>query len=95
MQEQCSCLPFKRPLCRGWHKPRHTFCSRLVQAGIPLTTVQKLADHKDYSTTLIYAHLSPGHLHDAVGILDKETKKTDSESEPAPIPAPAPIWKIG
>ena len=77
-----------------WHTLRHTFCSRLVQAGIPLTTVQKLAGHKDYSTTLIYAHLSPGHLHDAVGILDKETKKTDSESEPAPIPAPAPIWKI-
>ncbi len=78
-----------------WHTLRHTFCSRLVQAGIPLTTVQKLAGHKDYSTTLIYAHLSPGHLHDAVGILDKETKKTDSESGPAPIPAPTPILKMG
>ncbi|MCL4486328.1 MAG: site-specific integrase [Nitrospirae bacterium] len=74
-----------------WHTLRHTFCSRLVQAGIPLTTVQKLAGHKDYTTTLIYAHLSPGHLHDAVEILDKETKKTVSESEPAPIPAPALI----
>ncbi|MHB1927661.1 MAG: tyrosine-type recombinase/integrase [Leptospirillum sp.] len=73
-----------------WHTLRHTFCSRLVQAGIPLTTVQKLAGHKDHSTTLIYAHLSPGHLHDAVGILDKETKKADFESEPAPKPAPAP-----
>ena len=71
-----------------WHTLRHTFCSRLVQAGIPLTTVQKLAGHKDYSTPLIYAHLSPGHLHEAVGILDKETKKTEFESEPAPNPAP-------
>ena len=71
-----------------WHTLRHTFCSRLVQAGIPLTTVQKLAGHKDYSTTLIYAHLSPGHLHDAVGILYRETKKTEFESEPAPNPAP-------
>ncbi len=52
-----------------WHTLRHTFCSRRVQAGIPLTTVQKLAGHKDYSTTLIYAHLSPGHLHEAVGVL--------------------------
>ncbi len=68
-----------------WHTLRHTFCSRLVQAGIPLTTVQKLAGHKDYTTTLIYAHLSPDHLHDAVGILTG--KKPEKESEPAPIPA--------
>ena len=78
-----------------WHTLRHTFCSRLVQAGIPLTTVQKLAGHKDYSTTLIYAHLSPGHLHDAVGILDKETKKAEFESEPAPNPAPMENQKEG
>ena len=76
-----------------WHTLRHTFCSRLVQAGIPLTTVQRLAGHKDYSTTLIYAHLSPGHLHEAVGILTGQNPK--KESEPAPIPAPAPIGKIG
>ncbi|MHB8422410.1 MAG: tyrosine-type recombinase/integrase [Leptospirales bacterium] len=55
---KCSFLPFERPICPGWHTLRHIFCSRLVQAGIPLTTVQKLAGHKDYSTTLIYAHLS-------------------------------------
>ena len=76
-----------------WHTLRHTFCSRLVQAGIPLTTVQKLAGHKDYSTTLIYAHLSPGHLHEAVGILSGKNPK--SESEPAPNPAPAPFFKTG
>jgi len=69
-----------------WHSLRHTFCSRLVQAGIPLTTVQKLAGHKDYSTTLVYAHLSPDHLHEAVGILMGKNPKI--ESEPAPKPAP-------
>ena len=73
-----------------WHTLRHTFCSRLVQAGIPLTTVQKLAGHKDYSTTLIYSHLSPGHLHDAVGILDGTSKKEKVESEPTPKPTPEP-----
>ena len=76
-----------------WHTLRHTFCSRLVQAGVPLTTVQKLAGHKDYSTTLIYAHLSPDHLHEAVGILSGKNPK--SESEPAPNPAPAPFFKTG
>lgn len=69
-----------------WHSLRHTFCSRLVQKGIPLTTVQKLAGHKDYSTTLIYAHLSPDHLHEAVGILTGG--KPEFKSEPAPNPAP-------
>lgn len=71
-----------------WHTLRHTFCSRLVQAGIPLTAVQNLAGHKDYSTTLIYAHLSPGLLHEAVGILDRGPKKDNLKSEPAPKPAP-------
>ena len=74
-----------------WHTLRHTFCSRLVQAGVPLTTVQKLAGHKDYSTTLIYAHLSPDHLHEAVGILSGKNPKSESE----PAPNPAPFFKTG
>jgi integrase len=45
---------------------RHTFCSRLVQSGVPLLEVQQLAGHKRYSTTLRYAHLSPGHLKRAI-----------------------------
>ncbi len=69
-----------------WHSLRHTFCSRLVQAGIPLTTVQKLAGHKDYSTTLVYAHLSPDHLHEAVGILVGKNQKIESEPTPKPTP---------
>ncbi len=69
-----------------WHSLRHTFCSRLVQRGVPLLTVQKLAGHKDYATTLIYAHLSPDHLHEAVGILSG--KNPVFGSGPAPNPAP-------
>jgi site-specific recombinase XerD len=49
-----------------YHDLRHTFCSRLVGAGVPLLDVQKLAGHKSYSTTLRYAHLSPDHLKRAV-----------------------------
>jgi site-specific recombinase XerD len=45
---------------------RHTFCSRLVAAGVPLLEVQQLAGHKSFSTTLRYAHLSPDHLKRAV-----------------------------
>lgn len=44
------------------HTYRHTYCSHLVMANVPLRTVQQLAGHAHYSTTEIYAHLSPDHL---------------------------------
>ena len=45
-----------------YHDLRHTFCSRLVAAGVPLVVVQKLAGHKVYSTTLRYSHLNDDQL---------------------------------
>jgi site-specific recombinase XerD len=35
-------------------------------AGVDLVAVKDLLGHKDIETTLKYAHLSPGHLQDAV-----------------------------
>lgn len=49
-----------------FHDLRHTFCSRLVAAGVPLLEVQQLAGHGSYATTLRYAHLSPDHRRKAV-----------------------------
>lgn len=47
-----------------WHTLRHTFCSRLVMAGVDLKTVQDLMGHKTIAMTARYAHLSPDHrLH--------------------------------
>lgn len=42
-----------------WHDNRHTFCSRLVQAGKSLKIVQELAGHRDIKMTARYAHLEP------------------------------------
>jgi site-specific recombinase XerD len=53
----------------SWHCLRHTFCSRLVMAGVPLKTCQELMGHKTSQMTARYAHLSPGHLQDAIELI--------------------------
>ena len=52
------------------HSLRHTFASHLVMKGVDLPTVQKLLGHADIQTTMIYSHLSPDHLVEAVNKLD-------------------------
>lgn len=44
---------------RGWHLFRHTFASRLVQAGVDIFKISKWLGHASISTTMIYAHLAP------------------------------------
>ncbi len=49
-----------------WHCLRHTFCSRLVMAGVDLKTVQELAGHLTISVTARYSHLSQQYLETAI-----------------------------
>ncbi len=51
------------------HTMRHTYASHLVMVGIGLGTVRDLLGHADIRTTMIYAHLSPEHLQNAVQLL--------------------------
>jgi integrase len=48
------------------HTLRHTFASHLVMNGVDLPTVMKLMGHSDIQTAMIYAHLAPDHLANAV-----------------------------
>ena len=52
------------------HTLRHTFISRLVQAGRPLAEVAALAGHRDIRMTLRYSHLAPKHLEESIHVLE-------------------------
>jgi integrase len=53
------------------HTFRHTFCSRLAQAGVSLQKIAHLAGHSDIKTTMIYAHLVPSDVAgEAVNVLN-------------------------
>jgi integrase len=58
-----------------FHTLRHTFASRLAQAGVPLNTVRELLGHGDMTVTMRYAHLAPNNLREAVQVLVKEASK--------------------
>jgi len=66
------------------HTLRHTFISRLVQAGRPLPEVAALAGHRDIKMTLRYAHLAPSHLRAGIQALEARprTPRTDPELSP-------------
>ncbi len=49
---------------------RHTFISRLVQAGVSLPEVAALAGHQDIRMTMRYAHLAPQHLRNSIATLE-------------------------
>lgn len=54
---------------RGWHLFRHTFASRLVQAGVDIFKVSKWLGHSNVTTTMIYAHLSPNNYDNDINRL--------------------------
>ncbi|QDP45929.1 MAG: putative integrase [Prokaryotic dsDNA virus sp.] len=48
------------------HACRHTFISNLVQEGVPIAMVQRLAGHKTIQMTMRYTHLAPKDLESAI-----------------------------
>jgi integrase len=70
-----------------WHDLRHTFASRLRQAGVPLGNIAELLGHKGLAMTQRYAHLSISNLHDAVSRLERSTTVAPEAQEQIPVSA--------
>lgn len=82
-----------------FHDLRHTFATRLVQAGVDIYTVQKLGRWKTISMVMRYAHHYPESLRGGVEVLDRIqpgiiTNLAQSMNE-GPAPVSQPLASIG
>lgn len=68
-----------------WHDLRHTFATKLIQAGVDIYTVQRLGRWKNISMVMRYAHHYPESLRSGIKVLDKQrssdTNRTQEASE--------------
>ena len=56
----------------GWHAFRHTFASRALAAGVPITNVSEWLGHSDPSITLaLYSWALPGEKSNKIDLLDQ------------------------
>lgn len=63
-----------------WHDLRHTFCSRLAQAGASLKVIQEAAGHKTIAMSARYAHMDHTTLHNAMSVLNRHKGEQLGES---------------
>lgn len=76
IQRQRLLIAFKKAVKKAgivdftFHDLRHTFATRLAQAGVDLYAISKLLGHSDIGTTQRYAHHCPESLRHSVEILE-------------------------
>ena len=59
------------------HCLRHSCASRLVEAGVPLPTVQAFLGHRDFRSTLRYVHTSTDGLQEALEIVERYVSRRE------------------
>jgi integrase len=78
-----------------FHQLRHTFCSRLADAGVPLPVIQKLAGHASVTMTSEYTHPADELKQRAVEVLITGPNRAEPATEPATQMLKSPEAKIG
>lgn len=78
-----------------WHDLRHTFGSRLAQAGESIIAIKELMGHSSITVTMRYAHLAPSNLRAAVRALDpKPATKRATKAKATPKSAPGVVTGV-
>ena len=65
------------------HSIRHTFATKLIDAGVDVLTVSKLLGHADIKTTMIYAKVQRPVLEGAIRTLELAMQLTNQKLLPA------------
>jgi integrase len=75
---------------KGIHTLRHTFCSHLAMAGVPVTAIRDLAGHSSVKITNGYMHLAPDVGVSAISVLSSFHGAATARLEKARRRDPAP-----
>lgn len=54
---------------KPWHSLRHSFCTELARAGVPVNVIKELAGHQSLETTLRYMHTDRAAKRAAINAL--------------------------
>jgi len=78
------------------HRLRHTFATRLINAGVPITSLQKLLGHDHLSTTQIYARVYDTTVERDYRQAMERLQGANAIALPAewfqrPVPVPLPV----
>ena len=60
---------------------RHTFATRMIEAGIELPTLKDIMGHKDIRTTMRYVHVTREHQHRAMEKFEAERLRIEKQFE--------------
>ncbi len=76
---------------------RHTFCTDLQNAGVPINVAKELMGHSNISTTAnVYTHRDDKTLHRSIARLDRPKKvAVQKRKKPRPTPKPTRRAPVG
>lgn len=64
---------------------RHTFCTDLQNAGVPINVAKELMGHSNISTTAnVYTHRNESTLHNNIALLDRPSQKVAPKQRRTP-----------